>query len=262
MLVSAAADDAGLSVHAFRVLGRICRRWSERDGCYESSANMARACRMKRDTLYRALGELEARSMIRRTDRPGRSSRIDPTPPSDWTPPAPPNGTGTDPGSGGTPRNGAAPQTGQVPVPPNGAPPVPPNGTLRDPQKESHEGIPSTPTVPKGTGAGGAERFDDFWEAYPKKRARKPCLKKWRAKGLDSMADDLIADVERRKLHDDRWRRDYAPDPLTYLNQERWTDELTDPRPTTGSTDDARNRPVETFQRNASAALAALRPGP
>lgn len=143
IFVSAAADDAGLSVHAFRVLARICRRWSERDGCYESGAKMAKACRIKRDSVFRALNELEDRGMIRRTERAGQTSRIDPLPVENWTPPVPPNGTGTRPPKRDSPNEGVSPQTGHPPVPPNGTPPVPPNGTQRDTSKGTLEGKPN-----------------------------------------------------------------------------------------------------------------------
>lgn len=71
-----------------------------------------------------------------------------------------------------------------------------------------------------------ADRFDEFWDVYPTKVARKKCLDKWRAKGLDTIADRLIADVQRRCLEHRPWLEGYIPNPLTYLNQERWDDHI------------------------------------
>ncbi|RME80440.1 MAG: hypothetical protein D6775_16145, partial [Caldilineae bacterium] len=40
------------------------------------------------------------------------------------------------------------------------------------------------------------------------------------------MADMLIADVKRRMAHDRKWIEGYIPNPLTYINQNRWEDEI------------------------------------
>lgn len=71
-----------------------------------------------------------------------------------------------------------------------------------------------------------ALRFSEWWEVYPKKVGRKPCLEKWKAKHLDAKADELIADVQKRITGDGRWLDGFIPDPKTYLAQERWADEL------------------------------------
>lgn len=67
-------------------------------------------------------------------------------------------------------------------------------------------------------------RFDDFWSVYPKKGQRPQCLKKWEAKKLDSIADQIISHVSIMSTSD-QWRKEngqFCPNPLTYLNQERW----------------------------------------
>ena len=82
-----------------------------------------------------------------------------------------------------------------------------------------------TTTTPKSP-QGGSERFDEFWEVYPKKRAKKDALAKWKRKGLDKIADQLIADVKNRIENDDEWRGGFIPHPTTYINGERWNDEI------------------------------------
>jgi hypothetical protein len=71
-----------------------------------------------------------------------------------------------------------------------------------------------------------AARFDDFWAVYPKKVGKKPALAKWKTRKLDAVADRLIHDVMTRASSDDGWLRGYVPDPCTYLNQDRWEDDL------------------------------------
>jgi hypothetical protein len=71
--------------------------------------------------------------------------------------------------------------------------------------------------------------FEKFWEAYPKKVKRKPSLEVWRRKKLDSLKDRILQDIAMRLSSDRRWIEGYIPDPTTYLNQERWNDEIQKP---------------------------------
>jgi uncharacterized protein YdaU (DUF1376 family) len=75
--------------------------------------------------------------------------------------------------------------------------------------------------APTGTTA---DRFADFWAAYPDKTGKKPARDKWTAKRLDRRADEIIADVERRKREHGKWLDGFVPNPATYLSQERWND--------------------------------------
>ena len=68
--------------------------------------------------------------------------------------------------------------------------------------------------------------FDDFWNAYPKKRKKKTALDIWKRKKLCDNADHLVADVRARIARAKLWRAGFVPDPTTYLNGERWNDEL------------------------------------
>ncbi len=73
---------------------------------------------------------------------------------------------------------------------------------------------------------GQRDAFAEFWSMYPKRVKRKPCRVKWKAKGLDARAVEIIADVRNRIANDGRWLDGFVPDPLTYITQERWDDEL------------------------------------
>ena len=75
----------------------------------------------------------------------------------------------------------------------------------------------------------GQKHFDRFWEIYPKKRKKRDSRLIWERKKLDNKADEIITDVQLRPKMDDRWKKEggkFIPDPTTYLNQERWEDEV------------------------------------
>lgn len=73
-------------------------------------------------------------------------------------------------------------------------------------------------------------RFDDFWKSYPKKASKKTALKAWkRLKLSDRDVDKILTSLEAHKSSD-QWVKDagrFIPHPATWLNQERWDDELT-----------------------------------
>lgn len=82
------------------------------------------------------------------------------------------------------------------------------------------------PAKPKTSAA----RFAEFWAAYPRKVGKAPSLAKWKAKRLDALADRILADIAERSRRDRKWLEGYIPNPLTYLTQERWEDEIEAPR--------------------------------
>ena len=69
--------------------------------------------------------------------------------------------------------------------------------------------------------------FDEFWSAYPKKTGRKPSLTKWIARDLDSIATKIISNVQARVASGEWNNHQYVPNPLTYINQDRWDVEVT-----------------------------------
>ena len=72
------------------------------------------------------------------------------------------------------------------------------------------------------------QRFEMFWEAYPKKVGKTAALKAWnRVNPDDALYARIIASIAASKTSD-QWRREngrYIPNPLTWLNQGRWDDE-------------------------------------
>ncbi len=81
-------------------------------------------------------------------------------------------------------------------------------------------GSPAKPTT------GAKNRFEEFWQAYPKKAGKKPCLAKWKARRLDRLADQIIKNVRDRIEGDSQWLRGFVPNPLTFINQDRWDDPI------------------------------------
>lgn len=69
--------------------------------------------------------------------------------------------------------------------------------------------------------------FDQFWSLYPKKVARRKAETSW--KRIKPSEHPLIyADVKRRSASTD-WQKNngqFIPYPTTYLNQERWKDQV------------------------------------
>lgn len=75
-----------------------------------------------------------------------------------------------------------------------------------------------------------ASRFAEFWLAWPpgpRKQAKSECEKKWKSRGLDSVADQILDHV--RAVSQTQQFRDFTPGPLTYINQRRWEDGTPEP---------------------------------
>ena len=70
--------------------------------------------------------------------------------------------------------------------------------------------------------------FDEFWEAYPKKKAKEDARKAWaKLKPDETLGKVIIQAVEAAKKSKD-WQKEkgqYIPHPATYLNGKRWEDE-------------------------------------
>jgi uncharacterized protein YdaU (DUF1376 family) len=79
-----------------------------------------------------------------------------------------------------------------------------------------------------------ADRFEEFWAAYPVKKGRAEAEAKWRAKGYDAMAGTIIADVKRRIAEDRQWRDGYIPHGSTYVNGRGWEDAVESVRDANG----------------------------
>ena len=66
--------------------------------------------------------------------------------------------------------------------------------------------------------------FEKFWKAYPKKVGKKKVQDKFDANNYP--IDLIIKNIELQKKSEQWQNQQYIPNPETYLNQERWTDEV------------------------------------
>jgi hypothetical protein len=77
--------------------------------------------------------------------------------------------------------------------------------------------------INKGTN----NNFELFWNAYPRKVGKKKAQEAFKKVKIDIQL--IISSIEKQKKSD-QWLKDggqYIPYPSTWLNQERWNDELT-----------------------------------
>lgn len=69
------------------------------------------------------------------------------------------------------------------------------------------------------------DTFASFWSAFPKKENKKKSLDIWKRKKLGVFLPQILAFIEKAK-ETDRWRGGFIPHPTTFLNSERWNDDL------------------------------------
>ena len=101
-------------------------------------------------------------------------------------------------------------------------------------EKEKEIDKENTPLPPKG-----AEKFDRFWNAYPKK-VGKEAARKAMAK-VKAPIETILTAIEQQK-RSEQWTKDngqFIPNPATWLNQGRWGDELPQNPRERGEYDDA-----------------------
>lgn len=70
--------------------------------------------------------------------------------------------------------------------------------------------------------------FEEFWEAYPRKQDKQKARNVWLRKKLDAKIDMIKLDLLKRMTNDVQWlsSKEFIPLPSTYLNGERWNDEI------------------------------------
>lgn len=71
------------------------------------------------------------------------------------------------------------------------------------------------------------DQFDQFWAAYPRKEGKKKAWEKWQKLDPDPVLFAAILSGLDAHIRSEQWRRGVIPHPTTWLNGERWEDELT-----------------------------------
>ena len=70
--------------------------------------------------------------------------------------------------------------------------------------------------------------FNEFWDAYPKKKAKQEAVKAWVKQDCHKAAGMLTMDVLNRAKVDPSWKEtQFIPNAATYINGQRWQDEVT-----------------------------------
>lgn len=93
-----------------------------------------------------------------------------------------------------------------------------------------------SPPPPADTG-GAFERFWNSWPTHSRKVAKAQCQAKWKTRGCEAIADQVIEAVEAAK-RSEAWTKDggeFIPSPLVWLNQSRWEAETPEAKPEAGA---------------------------
>lgn len=101
----------------------------------------------------------------------------------------------------------------------NNPPIVPPQGeTPEKPRRRSRK--------PKEAPDWKPERFEKFWEAYPKGKSKQAAIRAWDALKPDDSVLHAMALGLMRDMESDQWKDPhYIPHASTWINQRRWEDE-------------------------------------
>ncbi len=73
------------------------------------------------------------------------------------------------------------------------------------------------------------KRFGVFWKSYPKKVGKGAAKKSWEKINPDEELFEKIHSAVRQQKKSEQWAKEngrYIPNPATWLNQERWEDQL------------------------------------
>lgn len=203
------------------VLIKLADNASDIGECWPSYQHIADQCEIDRSTVRKHIKQLEAQGFLRIENREG------------------PKGNSTNlyflnlwaVGQKSTP---VGPES-------TGVGPQPTGGVGPESTRTSHSSEPIN--EPKSMGTDSMEGFDQFWKLYPKKKSRKDAAKAWaKLKPNDELRQTLITALGSHCASED-WAKDggrYIPNAATWLNGERWHDELA---PATGRTSTFTNLP-------------------
>lgn len=73
-----------------------------------------------------------------------------------------------------------------------------------------------------------SDRFNQFWQIYPKKVGKKAALTAWKRANITDEIFQKILDVIDKQKNSEQWQKNngqFIPNPATWINQGRWDDE-------------------------------------
>ena len=83
-----------------------------------------------------------------------------------------------------------------------------------------------------------AKSFGEVWSLYPVKKSKMLAERNWfRLDPSLELIKTITQDIQQRVKNDRQWIEGYIPHLSTYLNQQRWTDEISKPRETPNNLD-------------------------
>lgn len=68
--------------------------------------------------------------------------------------------------------------------------------------------------------------FEEFWKLYPVKKGEKPCKNIWQKDKLYKKREQILKALKNRIDHDEQWKKKFIPNPIKYLKDELWNDEI------------------------------------
>ena len=90
-----------------------------------------------------------------------------------------------------------------------------------------------------------AERFEEWWQTYPRRKSKDAAIKAWKRLKCDDIADVLIQDIAKRKELEWAGKEpQFIPYPATYLNGKQWNDDIEDNRHENRSRTGGNGRPT------------------
>ena len=101
-----------------------------------------------------------------------------------------------------------------------------------NPSSLNPESIPSaSDDASDGDGDSYSDEFMEFWNAYPKKVGKSVAFNRWKQiKPARSLRDKMLAAIEAQK-HGRKWREGYVMDPVRWLKEGHWEDEVDTEQP-------------------------------
>jgi hypothetical protein len=74
-----------------------------------------------------------------------------------------------------------------------------------------------------------SDSFEEFWKLYPKKIGKGAAYKLWKRINPSNPLLEKIVNAVKAQCKSAQWQKEngqFIPNPATWLNQERWNDEL------------------------------------
>jgi len=68
--------------------------------------------------------------------------------------------------------------------------------------------------------------FDEFWSEYPKKVEKKKAMAVFNKINPDDDLFSTMIEAIKKQKQSDQWQRGFVPNPTTWLNGERWNDDI------------------------------------